>query len=140
MANIDANDLKIQTQMAGTYGNLSVAIATITAAGLDDGDVLRFLNLPPNIRLVDGYLIHGAGGSSRTMRLGYVHEDGESGDDDAFFFAATTIAAEGRIRANAAKAPATVERRSLIVGTLAGGGVAAERDYTAVVFYEYTNR
>lgn len=134
--NRDAPDLAIQTPIAGTYGNLCFAVATITLAAASIADVFRFLRLPAHTRLVDAFEIHSASSASTTMKFGYLPTDGSAGDDD-YFMAAKSLAAAAKNRADAANAPKVVDEEVHIVGTLAGAAIATETTITVGVFYEY---
>lgn len=134
--NRDAPDLRIQTPMAGTFGNLCVAMSTITLSAAAIADVFRFLRLPPMTRLVDLMVINTASSVSTTMKFGYLPTDGSAGDDD-FFAAAKSIAAASRIRADTALAPVVVEKEVDIVGTLGGAAIATATTIHVIALYEY---
>lgn len=137
MATQAAKSLGYQVPMAGEYGNLAVAIASITLAAATNGDLFRFLKLPANVRLLDLQVVNAAGSADTTMKFGYEHVDGSSGDDDAYFAAAKAIATAGRIRADAAKPPKLVDREVFITGVLGGANIATETTITVTAIYEF---
>lgn len=140
MAYIDANNLRRQTPMAGTFGNVAQSTETITVTDASADDVLRFIKLPAFVRLLDLQVVHGDGGSSRTMSFGFEHVDGSGGADATYFAPATSIATAGRLRATAAKAPIVTAKETFITGTLAGGGITGPVDVTVTVLYEFLSR
>ena len=137
MATQAAKSLGYQVPMAGEYGNLAVAIATITLAAATNGDLFRFLKLPADVRLIDLQVVNSASSAGTTMKFGYEHVDGEAGDDDDYFAAAKSLATASRIRADAANAPKLVDREVYITGVLGGANIATETTITVVAIYEF---
>lgn len=137
MANQDAADLKIQTPIATSYGNLAIATSKISLAAAANGDVFRFLKLPPDCRLVDlQVIVPGGSSASTTMKFGYAPTDGSAGDDDCFM-AAKAIASATRLRADAAVEPPVVDKEHHIIGTLGGAAIATATDIIVVAHYEF---
>lgn len=140
MARINANDLKLQTPMAGTFGNLCYAQGAKTLSAASNGDVLGLVRLPAFTRLIDATLWAVGSTGSLTGRLGYLPVDGSAGDDDFFIAAGLNISGAGRHRAAQSLAPIVVEKEFDVVLTLAGANIASARTFTVGVLYEYLNR
>lgn len=121
---------------AGTYGNKSVLVRSITLAAATVADVFRFMKLPSGVRLLDLTVFTTASTASTTMKFGYLPTDGSAGDD-AHFMAAKSLATAARFRADTAKAPVVLGKESFIVGTLAGADIATGTTITLVAEYEY---
>jgi len=133
MANIDADDLEINIVHAGTFGNKSVAHKQINSKP-NNGDVLRFFELPAGSTIYGAREVHGALGTGVTMSLGYQPVDGSAADNVAIAAAASVAAAGDSYMA---KVPVVLAKDSYIVGVIGGANAASAQNVDLVVDYEY---
>lgn len=127
---------------SGTWGNVSVAISSITGNGagavLAIADVVRFMKLPAGAELFDAQLLTSANEAASTVDLGYTDVLGDAGNTDAdYFLAAESIATAGRFRANRNVVPYKLTADAYITLTVGGAQIELATVLTAIVAYRY---
>lgn len=121
-------------------GDLQVFFATVTnpaAGGVAVGEYIEWGTLPPNARVVFGYLSQSAGAASSTLTLG----DAASA---ARYLAATAVNAAGNTTivpaTNANGATGFVSSTETVLrSTCAGANLQASQTLTLVLFYVTNN-
>lgn len=140
MADFDKDRLQADIIHASEFGNASVAVGAATAARIlnpANTDRVYLKRMPAGTRLIDAYLIHGAGGGSAAVNMGYVPVDPANGAGDPdYFLAAASVVSAGKTRASAPNAPIVIPYEFYIVvdaTTVFANAIAL----TAAINYEW---
>lgn len=116
-----------------------IATATDQSTALVQTDVVRLAVLDGGMRLDDCLaIVSDAFSANQTIKLGFEYVDGtDSTDvpqDDDYFFAALSIAAAGRTRANnTGVRPVVLPKDAYLIATIGGADTAAAGQLDVVV-------
>ena len=132
MATIQADNYS-QIANAGTWGNKSGKLCTVTLAAAAIADVIELCKLPAGTTLLDWFSHNAALGASTTLSYGWKYADGSAGGGAAVLAAAASTANAGMTRS--AVAPITFDKDVILTATV--GGAAATGVVNFVPEYIY---
>lgn len=143
MATLNAANVDKDPNMAHVYGNLAYKYVEYTLLiGAAIADLVNFIRLPANVRIVDFYETHdGANTAATTANFGLAAVAGGPTTyvDNDYFLAAADLNAAGRNRwGNTAVYPIVTDGEYYVQAVLAGANVAGANMKVGVyVAYEF---
>ncbi len=137
----DIKNARSAPVQAGTFANKWYTHQTFKpAAAAVAGDVV-ILNpdtpIPAGTKLLDAVAFVEDPLTDLALSLGFRHVNGAAGDDAAYFFGATNVAAGGKFRASANKPPVVLLHDAFLVATLGGAAFPTANQLDVIVDYDF---